>query len=164
MLAPTLRRDRGSRAFHQLQESLLHTLARDIARDRGVFRLARNLVDLVNIDDAMLRLLDIIVGGLEQLEDDILNILAHIARFGQSGRIGHSERHIKRARQRLREQGLTRAGRADEQDVGLGQLDIAGLTRMLQPLVMIVHRDRKDALGAILPDHIIIEHLANVRG
>jgi len=38
MLAATLRRHRSNRAFHYLQQRLLHALARDIPRDRWVVR------------------------------------------------------------------------------------------------------------------------------
>jgi hypothetical protein len=62
--------------------------------------------------------------GLQQLEDDVFHILADIAGFGQRGRIGHGEGHIQNARQRLRQQRLAAAGRADQQDVRLRQLDI----------------------------------------
>ena len=48
-----------------------------------VVRLAADLVDLVDVDDAALRPLDVVVRGLEQLEDDVLHILTHITRFGQ---------------------------------------------------------------------------------
>src|SRR5690606_37510267 len=52
VLASALRRHRGDRALDQLQQRLLHALARDIARDRRVVGLARDLVDLVDVDDA----------------------------------------------------------------------------------------------------------------
>jgi hypothetical protein len=35
MLAPALRRNGGGGAFHQLEQRLLHALARHVARDRG---------------------------------------------------------------------------------------------------------------------------------
>jgi hypothetical protein len=92
--------------FHQLQQRLLHALARDVAGDRGIVRLAADLVDLVDIDDAALRPLDIVVGGLEQLQDDVLDILADIAGLGQRRRVGHGERHVEDAGERLREQVL----------------------------------------------------------
>lgn len=44
------------RAFEELEESLLHALAADVARDAGVVRLAGYLVDLVDEDDTALRL------------------------------------------------------------------------------------------------------------
>jgi hypothetical protein len=46
----------------------------------GVLGLAADLVDLVDVDDAALGLGDVVVGGLEQLEQDVLDVLAHIAR------------------------------------------------------------------------------------
>ena len=55
MLAPALRRHRCHGAFHDLQKRLLHALPAHITGDRGVVRLAGDLVDLVDIDDAALR-------------------------------------------------------------------------------------------------------------
>src|SRR6202040_2701134 len=40
MLASALRRHRRDGAFHDLEQGLLHALARDVARDRGVVGLA----------------------------------------------------------------------------------------------------------------------------
>jgi hypothetical protein len=124
MLAPALRRHRGDRALHDLQQRLLHALARHVAGDRGVVGLAGDLVDLVDIDDAALRAFDIVFAGLQQLEDDVLHILADIARLGQRRGIGHGEGHVEDARQRLRQQRLAGAGRADQQDVRFRQFDI----------------------------------------
>ena len=101
MLAAALRRHDGHRAFDQLQQRLLHAFARHVAGDRRVVRLAGDLVDLVDVDDAALRLLDIVVALLQQLLDDVLDILAHVAGFGQRGGIGDRERHVEQARQRL---------------------------------------------------------------
>ena len=123
-LRPPCGGTRGGGALHQLEQRLLDALARHVAGDRGIVRLAGDLVDLVDVDDAVLRLLDVVVGRLEQLEDDVLDILADIAGLGQRGRVGHRERHVEDARQRLREQGLAAAGRADQQDVRLGELDL----------------------------------------
>ena len=61
MLAPALRRHRGDRALDQLEQRLLHALAGHVAGDRRVVRLARDLVDLVDVDDARLGLLDVVV-------------------------------------------------------------------------------------------------------
>ena len=163
-LRPPCGGTRGGGAFHQLQQRLLDALARHVAGDRGIVGFAGNLVDLVDVDDAALGLLDIIVGGLEQLQDDVLDILADIAGLGQRRRVGHGEGHVENSRQRLGEQRLAAAGRADQQDVRLGELDlIAGLDAVGEPLVMVVDRDRQHALGAVLPDHIIVEHLVDFR-
>ena len=161
MLAPALRRHGGDGAFHDLQQRLLHALARHVAGDRGVVRLAADLVDLVDIDDAALRPLDIVVGGLQQLQDDVLDVLADIARFGQRRGVGHGERHVEDARQRLGQQRLAAAGRADQQDVRLGELDVVVLLAVVEALVVIVHRDGEHLLGVVLADHVIVEDLAD---
>src|SRR5262249_22348148 len=58
VLPPALRRNGGDRPLEDLQQRLLDALARDVARDRRVVRLARDLVDLVDVDDPGLGLLD----------------------------------------------------------------------------------------------------------
>ena len=127
MLAAALRRHRGDGAFHDLEQRLLHALAGNVAGDRGVVGLAADLVDFVDIDDAALGPLDIVVGRLQQLEDDVLDVLADIAGLGECGRVGHGEGHVEDARQRLRQQRLARPGGADQQDVRLGEFDVVVL-------------------------------------
>src|SRR5260370_25725481 len=65
VLASALRRHRRDGAFHDLEQRLLHALARDVAGDRGIVGLAADLVDLVDIDNAALSAPDVIVGGLQ---------------------------------------------------------------------------------------------------
>jgi hypothetical protein len=57
----------------------------------------------------------------------------------------------------LREQGLARTGRADQQDVALGQLDLVLLVEMLQALVVVVHSNRENFLRAFLTNHILVK-------
>ena len=162
VLAPALRRHRGDRALHDLQQRLLHALAGDVAGDRGVVGLAADLVDLVDVDDAALRPLDIVVGRLQQLQDDVLDVLADVAGLGQRRGIRHGERHVEDARQRLRQQRLAGAGRADQQDVRLGDLDVVVLLAVRQPLVVVVHRNREHPLGVVLADHVVVQDLADL--
>src|SRR5690606_30754112 len=82
VLAPPLRRHRGDGALEDLQQRLLHALAGDVARDRRVLALAGDLVDLVDVDDAGLGLLDVVVGRLDELEQDVLDVLADVAGLG----------------------------------------------------------------------------------
>src|SRR5215831_3681046 len=128
--------------------------------DRRVVGLAADLVDLVDIDDAALGALDVVVGGLQQLEDDVLDLLADIAGFGERGRVCHGEGHIEDARERLRQQRLARAGRADQQDVRLRELDVVVLGLVVETLVVIMDRDREHLLGVILADDIVVENFA----
>src|SRR5271166_746162 len=76
MLAAALRWHIRGRALQELEQRLLHALARDVADDRRVVGFAGNLVDLIDVDDAALRALDVVVGGLQQFEDDVLHVLA----------------------------------------------------------------------------------------
>ena len=124
VLAPALGRHRGGRALEDLEQRLLHALAGDVAGDRRVLALAGDLVDLVDVDDAGLGLLDVVVGGLDQLEEDVLDVLADVARLGERGGVGDGERDVEHAGQRLGEQGLAAAGGAEQQDVRLRQLDV----------------------------------------
>src|SRR5580692_12044530 len=68
MLAPALRRHVSDGTFQDLQQRLLHTFARNVAGNRRVFVLLRYLVNLADIYDALLRLLDVSIRGLQQLQ------------------------------------------------------------------------------------------------
>src|SRR6516164_3326289 len=162
MLAAPLRRYRRHGAFHDFQQRLLHALARHVAGDRRTVRLAADLVDFVDIDDTALGLLDVIVGRLQQLENDVLDVLADITGFGERRRIRHGERHVENASERLRQQGLAGAGRADQQDVRFRKFDVFVLGLVIEPLVMIVDGDREDLLGVVLPDHVAVEDLSDL--
>ena len=157
VLAPALRGHRRDGALEDLQERLLHALARDVARDRRVVRLARDLVDLVDVDDPGLGLLDVEVGGLDQLEQDVLDVLAHVTGLGQGGRVGDRERDVEDARERLREQRLAAARRAEHEDVRLRELDVGVLRRHAHALVVVVDRHRERALGLFLADDVVVQ-------
>ena len=119
MLAATLRRHRRLRALEDLQQRLLDAFTRHVAGDRRVLALAGDLVDLVDVDDAGLGLLDVEVGGLDQLEEDVLDVLADVAGLGERRGVGDGERHVEQPGERLREVGLAAPGGAEQQDVGL---------------------------------------------
>ena len=158
VLAPALRRHRRDRALEDLQERLLDALAGDVARDRRVVRLARDLVDLVDVDDPGLGLLDVEVGRLDQLQEDVLDVLADVAGLGQRGRVGDRERDVEDARERLREQRLPAAGRAEQEDVRLLQLDLALVDLAhADALVVVVDRDGERALRLLLRDDVVVE-------
>ena len=127
MLASTLRWYRGHRAFHDLEQRLLDTFTRHVSGNRRVVRLAADLVDFVDIDDAALRALDVVVGRLQQLENDVLDVFTDVTGLRQRRRIRHRERHIEDTRQRLCQQRLAATGRPNQQNIGLGQFDVVVL-------------------------------------
>jgi hypothetical protein len=148
--------------LQDLQQRLLHALARHVARDRRVVRLARDLVDLVDVDDPGLRLLDVEVGGLDQLQEDVLDVLADVAGFRQGGRVGDRERHVEDPRERLRQQGLPAARRAEQEDVRLLELDLAVVLPHLDALVVVVDGDRERALRFLLRDDVVVQDAVDV--
>src|SRR6478672_7719343 len=162
VLAAALRRHRGHRSLEDLQERLLHALARHVARDRRVVRLARDLVDLIDVDDPGLGLLDVEVRGLDQLQQDVLDVLADVASLGQRRRIGDRERHVQDPRERLREQSLAAAGRSEQEDVRLLELDLVVLRPHLDALVVVVDRDGERPLRLLLGDDVVVENGVDV--
>src|SRR5258705_4942581 len=165
MLAAALRRHTRHRALENLEQRLLHTFARDVARNAGVFRLARDLVDLVDIADAPLGLGYVEIGGLQQAYEDVLDIFTDVARFGQRGGVGDREWHVQNAGQRLGQQRLAYTRRADQQDVALVELDLVVAARMgVDALVMVVDGDGEGLFGAVLPDHVLVQHVLDLGG
>ena len=158
MLAAPLRRHVGHRAFEHLQQGLLHALARDVARDRDVLAGLADLVDLVDVDDAALGRFEVEVGGVQQLEQQVLDVLADVAGLGQRGGVADGEGHLQVLGQGAGQQRLAAAGRTDQQDVRLVELDV-GLDVLVQhqPLVVVVHGDGQDLLGLVLADHVLVE-------
>ena len=138
------------------QQGLLHALTAHIAGDGGVLTLAGDLVDLVDIDNTDLCLLHIKIRCLDQLEQNVLHILAHITGFGQGGGIGNGEGNAQHFCQSLCQQGLAHAGRAQQQHVGLLQLHIAALAAE-DALVVVVDRDGQHTLCLVLTDHVLIQ-------
>src|SRR5262249_28125488 len=73
VLAAALRRNIRRGAFQYLKQRLLHALAGNVASDGGILVLLGDLVDLVDIDDALLSLLNIALSGLQELQDNVLD-------------------------------------------------------------------------------------------
>ena len=158
MLAAALRWNVGYRAFENLEQRLLHAFAGDIAGDRGIFVLAADLVDLVDVDDAGLGAGYIAVGSLQELEDDVFNILADVAGLGERSGIDNREGNVEHLGQGVRQQRLARAGRPDEQNVGFRELNLV-VARVvhLDALVVVVDRDGELFLGLVLADDVLVE-------
>ena len=165
VLAPPLGRDVGDGPFEHLQERLLDPLARDVAGDRDVVVRLADLVDLVDVDDAPLGALQVEVGRVQELQEDVLDVLADVAGLGQRGGVADGEGDVEDPGEGPGEQGLAAAGRADQEDVRLVELDLGVvLLGVDQPLVVVVDGDREDLLGPVLVDHVGVELLLDLRG
>ena len=170
MLAAAGGRNACHRALKNLKQRLLNALARHIAGDGEVLGLAGDLVDLVHIDDAHLRALDVAIGGVDELEQDVLHVLAHVAGLGERGGVGDGKRHLEDARERLCQQRLTGTGGTEQQDVGLGKLYLVHIVieqgahaavkgghrgaALDHTAVVVVHGHRHGAFGVLLAHNI----------
>src|ERR1700761_4925078 len=165
VLASALRRDIRNCAFEQLQQRLLHTLARNVTGDGGVFVLAADLVNLVNVDDAALGACHITVGGLQQLQNNVLDVLTDVAGFGQRRCVDDRKRNVQHLRQRLRHQRLTGTRRTHEQDVRLREFHIGGPRAVhLDALVGVVDRNRQLLLRGVLTDDVLVQKRLDLGG
>src|SRR3990172_5873744 len=163
VLAAALRGDVRDRPLQDLEQRLLDSFAGDVPRDRRVLRLARDLVDLVDVDDPLLGLLHIVVGRLEKAQDDVLDVLPDVPGLGERGRVRDRERDVQDAGQGLGQKGLPAPRGTQQEDVRLLELDpVDGAG--LDPLVVVVHRDGQDLLGPLLADHVFVEDLLDFRG
>ena len=170
MLAAAGGRNAGHRALKNLKQRLLNTLARNIAGNGEVLSLAGNLVNLVHVDNAHLSALNVAIGSIDKLEQNVLHVLAHVTSLGERGGIGDGKRHLEDARERLGEQGLAGTGGAEQQDVGLGELYLVHIVVELRAhavvkgrhrgaaldhaAIVVVHGNRHGALGVLLAHDI----------
>src|SRR5450756_2711501 len=106
---PRSTQSRSSAASDVYKRRLLHALPADVARDRRVVGLPRDLVDLVDVDDSALGAADVEVGGLDQAQQDVLHVLAHVTGLREARRVSDREWDVEDLRQRLREVGLAAA-------------------------------------------------------
>src|ERR1044071_2871572 len=156
MFATTLWWNICDRAFEDLQQRLLHSFARHVASDGRVLVLTTNLVDLVNIDNALLRTFDIPVRSLQQLQNNILDVFTNVSRFSQRRRIHDGEGNCEHARERLCQQRLARAGGSDQQNICFLDLDVRTTTTEFDALVVLIHSDGQALLRFLLADHVFI--------
>ena len=168
MLTASLFGHVGNGAFNNLQQRLLHPFSADITRDGGVFCLAGNLIDFVDIDNAALGLTDIHPAVLQEVEQNVFNVFTHVSGLGNRGGIGNCKGNIEQLCQRFGEKGLAASGRPNQQHITLFNLNIGkGVVLngpLLQSFVVIMHGHRKCLFHALLTDDILIEKGFYLRG
>ena len=164
--APAQRRHARHRALQQLQQRLLHALARRVAvrgHQRGVAR-ACDFVNLVDVHDARLGILHT-AGRGNQPRKDLLHVIAHIASVSQRGGVCDGERHVQNARERLHHQRFACSRGSQKQDVRLR--DLHRMRRVLVPsgrdaLVVVVHGHRERAPCVLLPNHVRAQRIIDL--
>ena len=78
--------------LHELEQIDLHAAAGDVAAD-GVAGAGGDLVDFVDVDDAILGQFDVAVGELHEVAHEVLDVAADVAGLGELGGVGLDERH-----------------------------------------------------------------------
>ena len=115
--------------LHELEQRGLHAAATDVAAlPTGG---GGDLVHLVDINDAVLRGIDIAIRPLHEIAHEVVDIAAHVAGLAELGGVGLDEGNADQLRNVLDEVRFTDAGGADEDDILLGKLRLAGLAFIL---------------------------------
>ena len=125
-------------AFEEFQHGLLYTFARYITGDRWIVTLARDLIYLIYVYDAMFCGLHIIIAYLEQTRQYTLYIFAYIARFGKYRSIYDSKRHIQKLCNGLGEECFSGTGLAYHDDVRFFDLYIV-IFALVEPFVVVIY-------------------------
>ena len=141
-------------SLQKFQHSLLYSFSTYISLI-GVFLLG-DLIDLIDKDNTVFRLLHIVVCCCQKLGNNALNVIPNIACLSQRSRIRDRERHIQKLRQCLDKIGLATSCRSDHKHVGFLDSDIVHRI-CCNSLVVIVDRHRHNLLGMLLSDHVLIQ-------
>ena len=154
----------GHGALQHFEQCLLHALTADVPGDGAVFALAGDLVDFVDVDDALLRPLHIVIRILDEPEQHVFHVLAHVARLGDAGGVADGEGHIQDLGQRLGKVRLAAARGAEHDDVALLQLHIVLFALVIDAFVVVVDGHAQGLFGAVLPYHVLIQHRLDFGG
>src|SRR6185437_9658326 len=101
---------------------------------------------------------NVAIGGLQQLEHNILYVFTNVAGFSERGGVDDGKRNIEDARRGLGQQRFAGARGTDQHDVRFRKLHFARLGAVhVDALVVVVNRDRKLLLGLLLADYVFIE-------
>lgn len=161
MLALAARRELDDVAFEHLEEGLLDALVAWVGRDGVVGTgLAGDLVELIEVDDAVLGLLDVLVGRVVEVADGDFDIGADEAGLREARGIRDGEWHVEELREVREQCRLAAAGRAEHDDVRL--LDLRAVVvrvAVLHALIVVVDGDGEDFLRTVLVDDVLIEVL-----
>src|SRR6202034_4524932 len=111
----------------------------DITGNRRIIAFPGDLVDLIDVYDSPFGRRHVVVADLQQPGKDAFHILSDITGFSKDGRIDNGKGNIEQPRNRLCQEGLTRPGFTDHDDIALFYFDVVLDDLLLKTFVMIVN-------------------------
>ena len=160
MLSSALRRNTCYRSFNNLQQCLLNTFTGYITGNGYILTLLADLIDFINIDNAILRTFNIIICCLNQFQKNILDIFADITCFRKRCRICNCKRHVNDLGKCLCKICLTGTCGTDHDNIAFLKLHIIGRSfRCHYTLIVIIYGHCKNFLCFFLPNNIIIHEV-----
>ena len=112
----------------------------------------------------MLGSLHVKISRLNQPEQNILHILAHITGLCKGCGIGDGEGHIQHSGEGLGHERLPRACGTEKQHIALLQLHITAGGTVQDAFIVVIHRNGENPLRLILPNDILIQLLFDLGG
>jgi hypothetical protein len=73
---------------------LLDAFPGNVTGNRGIIRFAGDFINLIDVDDAALGFVYIVISVLQQGKDDVFNVLTDIAGLCQTGCIRDRKRYV----------------------------------------------------------------------
>ena len=119
---------RHFRFFHQFQERGLDSAPADVAT--GDICAGGDLVDLIDVNNAILRNFDVPVRFLHESANEILDISSDVPGFTEFRRISFDKRNTDQVGDMLDQVGLSNPGRSKQQNVSLAVFDSSGSFRV----------------------------------
>jgi len=166
VFSSALRGDVGDGSFEHLEECLLDAFAGDVAGDGDVVLGFADLIDFIDVDDSALCGFEVVVGVLEESEEDIFDVFADVTGFGERGGVADGEGDVEDFGEGSSEEGFAGACGSDEEDVGLIDFDVVGLGFFAdgEAFVVVVDGDGEGFFCVVLSDDVLVEEFLDMSG
>ena len=162
MFPAALRRHITHGTFQDFQESLLDAFSANVARNGWIFRFPGYFIDFININNTAFCPLNIKICCLNQAEQDVFYIFAHITSFCQRCSVRNGKRNVQQTRKCLRQQRFTHTCRTKQKHIAL--IDFYVVLAVINTFIMVVYGHRKSNFCIVLADDIFIQLLLNFLG
>jgi hypothetical protein len=157
--------DVGDGSFEHLEEGLLDAFAGDVAGDGDVVLGFADLIDFIDVDDSALCGFEVVVGVLEEAEEDVFDVFADVSGFGECGGVADGKGDVEGFGEGSCEEGFAGACGSDKEDVGLIDFDDVvgfGLFAEGEAFVVVVDGDGEGFFCVVLADDVLVEEFLDL--